>query len=98
MRTGYAEDFAASMQQVPDVVKDFLVYFCDAVVNKRDVGVIHNIYEQSWNRLTERYYKNSPWPPVELVAALVNESTSSCSPVFPLLLLCAAAAVVCGGG
>lgn len=59
--------------QVPDVVKDFLRYFRDAVVFKRDIGVIHNVYEQSWNKLTERYYRNTSWPPVESVAPLVED-------------------------
>lgn len=74
---GYSTDnmTAPPSYQVPDVVKDFLRYFRDAVVFKRDIGVIHNVYEQSWNKLTERYYRNTSWPPVESVAPLVDDGT-----------------------
>jgi translation initiation factor 3 subunit L len=59
--------------EVPDVVADFLRYFRDVLVNKQDVGVIHNIYEQTWNKLTDRFFRNSSWPPVQSVAPLVDE-------------------------
>jgi len=26
---------------------------------------VHSIYENSFNKLTDRYYKNTPWPPAE---------------------------------
>ena len=28
-----------------------------------NVYEVHSIYENSFNKLTDRYYKSSPWPP-----------------------------------
>ena len=33
---------------------------------------VHSIYENSFNKLTDRYYKNAPWPPAEAIAPLVD--------------------------
>jgi translation initiation factor 3 subunit L len=35
---------------------------------------IHSIYENSFNKLTERFYKNSSWPRIEQVAELLGAS------------------------
>ena len=56
---------------VPDVVKNFILYFHKNVV-EQNVYEIHSIYENHFNKLTERYFKNTPWPPVESVARLVD--------------------------
>eukprot|EP01137_Pigoraptor_chileana_P021572 Opistho-2@85479 len=57
--------------QVPDVVRNFILYFHQCIYNQR-VQEINSIYENSWNRLTERYYENGPWPSVQTVAPLVD--------------------------
>uniref|UniRef100_A0A8C3AVS8 Eukaryotic translation initiation factor 3 subunit L n=1 Tax=Cyclopterus lumpus TaxID=8103 RepID=A0A8C3AVS8_CYCLU len=33
---------------------------------------IQDVYENSWNKLTDRFFKNSPWPEAEAIAALVG--------------------------
>jgi len=33
---------------------------------------VHSIYENSFNKLTDRYYKNSSWPPAEVISPLVD--------------------------
>jgi translation initiation factor 3 subunit L len=40
----------------------------------RDCNVqeVHSIYENSFNKLTDRYYKLSPWPPAEAISPLVD--------------------------
>ncbi|MGH0186018.1 UNVERIFIED_CONTAM: hypothetical protein FKN15_019895 [Acipenser sinensis] len=33
---------------------------------------IQDVYENSWNKLTERFFKTSPWPEAEAIASLVG--------------------------
>uniref|UniRef100_A0A8C4GPA5 Eukaryotic translation initiation factor 3 subunit L n=1 Tax=Dicentrarchus labrax TaxID=13489 RepID=A0A8C4GPA5_DICLA len=33
---------------------------------------IQDVYENSWNKLTDRFFKNSPWPEAEAIASLVG--------------------------
>lgn len=41
-------------------------------IKDANVHEIHSIYENSWNKLTDVYYKNSSWPPAEAIAGFVN--------------------------
>lgn len=34
---------------------------------------LHIIYDTSFNKLTEKYYRKQPWPEAEVVAPLVND-------------------------
>lgn len=56
---------------IPEVVKSFLLYF-HRHMKEQNVYEIHSIYENSFNKLSEKYFKQSPWPPVEAVAPLVE--------------------------
>jgi len=56
---------------LPDVIKNFIVYF-HRHIKERNVLEIHSIYENSFNKLTDRYFKNSSWPPVESISPLIN--------------------------
>lgn len=64
---------------VPEVVQKFVVYF-HKQVRERNVAEIHFIYENTYHKLTDRFYKTSPWPPAEAIAQLVDED-----PVFIML-------------
>ncbi|KAA8590062.1 hypothetical protein FQN60_013996 [Etheostoma spectabile] len=33
---------------------------------------IQDVYENSWNKLTDRFFKNSPWPEADAIASLVG--------------------------
>ena len=57
--------------EVPDVIRSFVVYF-QKNLRERNVYEVHSIYESSFNQLTDRYYKTSPWPPAEAIAPLVD--------------------------
>lgn len=59
---------------IPDVVRNFLCYFHN-MVRTRNVHEINLIYEQTFNQLTDRYYKSSPWPSAESVAPLVHNDS-----------------------
>ena len=57
--------------EMPDVIRSFIVFFHKQVLDG-NVHEIHSIYETSFNKLTDRYYKNMPWPPAEAISPLVN--------------------------
>lgn len=56
---------------IPDVVRNFICYFHE-MVRTGNIQEINLIYEQTFNQLTERYYKASQWPPPDQVAPLVH--------------------------
>merc|ERR1712216_977141 len=64
-----AADF--SQYEMPDVIRSFIVYF-QKNLRDRNVYEVHSIYETSFNKLTDRYYKNSPWPPANAISPLVD--------------------------
>ncbi|KAK9386211.1 RNA polymerase I-associated factor PAF67-domain-containing protein [Lipomyces mesembrius] len=58
--------------QLPDAVRNFILYFHHCL-KENNVYDLHGCYENSFNRLTEKFYKNTPWPdPHGVVASLVN--------------------------
>lgn len=58
---------------IPEPVEQFIKNFYKAYL-ENNVYELHSCYENGFNKLTESYYKNTPWPdPVEQVAPLVND-------------------------
>jgi len=57
---------------IPEQVKKFLIYFQD-MIKEGNVYEVNNLYENSFPKLTEQYFKTSPWPEAEDVGALVND-------------------------
>lgn len=64
---------------VPDIVKQFVTYFHKAV-NERNMNSINIMYENNFNKITEKYFQKSPWPPVSSIAPLVKND-----PIFLML-------------
>eukprot|EP01112_Ceratiomyxa_fruticulosa_P003280 TRINITY_DN1364_c0_g1_i2.p1 TRINITY_DN1364_c0_g1~~TRINITY_DN1364_c0_g1_i2.p1 ORF type:complete len:639 (+),score=130.75 TRINITY_DN1364_c0_g1_i2:186-2102(+) len=60
------------LYQVPDKIKSFILYF-QKQVRDRNVYEIHSVYESTWNKLTEKFFKSTPWTPVEQIASLVGD-------------------------
>ena len=56
---------------IPDMVKQFVCYF-DRYIKERNVFEIQSMYESSFNRISEKFFKNSPWPSAEIISPLVN--------------------------
>jgi len=56
---------------IPDIVRDFIVFFHKQVMTKNTYE-IGSIYENSWPKLTERFYKEEPWPSSADIADLVG--------------------------
>jgi len=63
---GYSQDV-----YVPEVVKQFVSYLYKHIREKK-IYDIQSMYEASFNKITEKHYKNSPWPAVEAVAQFAN--------------------------
>ena len=57
---------------IDNVVLKFLGNFQRAV-REQNTGEIQNIYESSWNALSERFYAKSSWPSGNAVAAHFND-------------------------
>jgi len=58
-------------QSLPDMVKQFITYFYRHI-KEGNLYDINTMYETSFNKITEKYYKQSPWPAPETISALVN--------------------------
>jgi translation initiation factor 3 subunit L len=61
----------------PSIIKEdadsFLGRLLDGL-EKRQVAAIHVLYEDTYNKVSERNYKNTRWPHADLVAEQVSES------------------------
>jgi hypothetical protein len=40
---------------------------------ENNVYELHNVYDSSFNKLTNKYYQKQPWPEAEIIAPLVND-------------------------
>lgn len=60
---------------IPEAVRDFILHF-QKQFNEGNTYELHACYETGFNKLTENFYKNTPWPdPDTAVAPLVNDPT-----------------------
>eukprot|EP00013_Stygamoeba_regulata_P021602 CAMPEP_0177648354 /NCGR_PEP_ID=MMETSP0447-20121125/10783_1 /TAXON_ID=0 /ORGANISM="Stygamoeba regulata, Strain BSH-02190019" /LENGTH=549 /DNA_ID=CAMNT_0019150989 /DNA_START=24 /DNA_END=1673 /DNA_ORIENTATION=+ len=55
----------------PDIVKNF-IYFFHRTLSSRNAFDVISIYETSFPKLTDRYFKNSSWPHPDSIAQLVG--------------------------
>ncbi|BDA50611.1 Eukaryotic translation initiation factor 3 subunit L [Coccomyxa sp. Obi] len=62
---------------VPDMVKQFVVYFYRHI-RERNIPEIFSMYEVSFAKLSERFFKGTTWPPVEYIAELVDKDSVFC--------------------
>ncbi|KAL1931987.1 hypothetical protein VTP01DRAFT_9043 [Rhizomucor pusillus] len=70
-----AEGVLAQQQstiQIPDGVRNFILYFYRNYL-ENNVYELHNVYDSSFNKLTDKYYTKQPWPEAEVIAPLVND-------------------------
>ncbi|PIK61088.1 putative eukaryotic translation initiation factor 3 subunit L, partial [Apostichopus japonicus] len=56
---------------VPEEIKNFLVFF-QRSVNEGNVSDVTTCYEHDFNKLSERFFKNSPWPDAENIIQIVG--------------------------
>eukprot|EP00051_Salpingoeca_urceolata_P000783 m.36058 g.36058 ORF g.36058 m.36058 type:complete len:536 (-) comp10984_c0_seq1:29-1636(-) len=67
-----AEDVPSYL--VPDQVADFLGFFYRQIT-QGNVGEVAQCYDHRFKQLTERYFKDAPWPEAHLVAPFVNNDS-----------------------
>merc|ERR1712166_797245 len=57
--------------EMHDTVKNFIKFFYDKV-RARSLYEIQDVYETTWHKLTERFYKNDPWPSAAAIESLCD--------------------------
>ncbi|XP_072947260.1 eukaryotic translation initiation factor 3 subunit L [Epargyreus clarus] len=68
----YDLEYDRSYYKMPDMVKKFLVYFRN-MINEGMTFEILNLYENTFPKLTEQYFENTPWPDEKEVAPIVDK-------------------------
>jgi len=58
-------------EQLPDAVDHFLGLLLEGL-KTRDVPSLHRLYEDTFNKLSEKHYKNTKWPSIEAVSEQVS--------------------------
>jgi translation initiation factor 3 subunit L len=60
---------------LPDGVKTFVTTLFNHMLVPDDKALIEmqKCYENDWNKLTESYYRQSPWPSPGAISALVED-------------------------
>ncbi len=61
---------------VPEFVKQFVSYFYRHIKD-RNLYDIQAMYENGFNKITEKYFKQSPWPMADSIAPLLNNGKIS---------------------
>ena len=69
--SGYDPNF------VPDSVKSFVVHLYRHI-REKNVYEIHQMYENSFQTLSDRLFKDTPWPSVDAVAHYVDNDHVFC--------------------
>ncbi|XP_073308744.1 uncharacterized protein [Primulina huaijiensis] len=62
---------------VPDSVKSFVVHMYRHI-REKNVYEIHQMYENSFQSISDRFFKDSPWPSVDAVAPYVDNDHVFC--------------------
>jgi len=66
-------EYPQRQQQLPDAVDHFLGSLLDGL-QTRNVPELHRLYEDTFNKLSEKHYKNSRWPAVEAVQEQISDT------------------------
>ncbi|KAI7867649.1 RNA polymerase I-associated factor PAF67-domain-containing protein [Spinellus fusiger] len=61
-----------STTQIPDTVRNFILHFYRNVL-ENNVYELHNIYDSSFNKLTDKFYTKQAWPDAESISSFVND-------------------------
>jgi translation initiation factor 3 subunit L len=67
----YEKQRAQQSYIVPEVIKTFLTSFQKSI-NEQNLYAIQSDYENGFNKYTDRFFKNSPWPEAEIIAPIVG--------------------------
>ncbi|CAH2039777.1 unnamed protein product, partial [Iphiclides podalirius] len=67
----YDLEYDRSYYKMPEMVKKFLVYFRNMITEGVTFEIL-NLYENTFPKLTEQYFENTPWPDESEVAPIVD--------------------------
>jgi len=59
------------LAMVPDVVKQFVMYFYRHI-RERNLSEIYSMYDVSFTKLSQKFFKAAAWPSADVVAELVD--------------------------
>lgn len=74
---GSSQDLGYDPNFVPDSVKTFVVHLYRHI-REKNVYEIHQMYETSFQSLSDRLFKDTPWPSVDAVAHDVDNDHVFC--------------------
>ncbi|KAG6497989.1 eukaryotic translation initiation factor 3 subunit L-like [Zingiber officinale] len=74
---GAAAELIYDPNFVPDSVKTFVVHLYRHI-REKNVYEIHQMYEGSFQRLSDRMFRENPWPSVEAIAPYVDNDHVFC--------------------
>jgi translation initiation factor 3 subunit L len=63
-----------SFSSLPEAVRQYLTYFHQCFEG-RNTAELHTLYEQTFQILSDRYYKAAAWPSASAIAEIVNNDT-----------------------
>ncbi|EFJ49954.1 hypothetical protein VOLCADRAFT_73984 [Volvox carteri f. nagariensis] len=75
-RSGY-EDRHDGFYQIPHLVNQWAYYFYHHI-RERNIDEIQSMYEVSFLKLSDRYYKAAPWPEVQHIQEVVDQDHVFC--------------------
>merc|ERR1712179_657182 len=67
----YERQRSVSDYMVPEPIKKFIIYFHEVIAQGNGFEIA-KLYEQTWPKLTEQYFKTSPWPDAEEIESFVQ--------------------------
>jgi translation initiation factor 3 subunit L len=68
------ENVRENVIEIPEIVRKFVLDFQQAIKDQ-NVYQIAQFYDNHWNKLTEKYYKQSEWPAPEAITPIVNNGS-----------------------
>jgi len=77
--SGDEQQLPPRRETIPDAVDHFLGMLLDGL-QTRNISQIHTLYEDTFNKLTDKYYKQTRWPHVDSVKDQISEN-----PLFLIL-------------
>merc|ERR1712205_241904 len=67
-------DGQEAQYQLNSQVQEFIKYFYRHV-RERNMYDIQDIYDTTWHKLTDKFFKGEAWPPADAIAPLVDNDT-----------------------
>lgn len=68
----YERQYLQQSYIVPEIIKNFLSFFQKSI-NEQNLFEIQKAYETGFNELTERFFKDKPWPCADTISPIVQE-------------------------